>query len=503
MAILPANVLVSDPTSDWMKLGVPLVLQQDLTSTQFTSPSLVADEPGANQSGAQDILRTKIEDRQGKIHIDATVVDAATQKTTRTEEVDAGTAATLIPAVNALAKKLDETAAEFSTKNTEALKLFTSAAQDPNPQNRVALLNKATAADPTFGMCYFLLLEMTASMGPQGYKATLDAAQSHRASFTPYDQARFDLIARQLERAPMAQRTAATEALLKVAPNDIDGLAIISGIRFLKGDIAGGSEAINRAISLSPGNPNLKAQFAEGLVQSKRFADAEKVLAKFDQNPAALPELAITILLEGDVARANQTAERFFASVPNEEYRTILRASWTELTGDHAKAIALAENAKFSNANIRGLALSEAAVWRLMNKDVAGAKKTAALAAQSDNHPSAITAVASLLVSGDEPPEEWRKKVEASALNAQMKQPILAYGFFLNGHYHEAAAEWRKALDQSEGSDLRARAMLAASLDRAGKSDEAKKISVQPFLIREFADVYGSVVFGEMRRLTK
>jgi hypothetical protein len=105
-------------------------------------------------------------------------------------------------------------------------------------------------------------------------------------------------------------------------------------------------------------------------------------------------------------------------------------------------------------------------------------------------------------VSGDQSPEDWRKKVEASPLSPPMKQPILAYGFFLNGHYNEAVAEWRKAYVASEGTDLRVRAMLAASLDRAGQSAEAAKIKVEPFLIRDFADVYGAVAFAEMRRLS-
>jgi cytochrome c-type biogenesis protein CcmH/NrfG len=502
MAILPASVLISDPASEWMKLGVPLVLQQDLKSARFVAPSLAASESNASQIAAQDILRTKIDENQGKIHVELTVTESTTQKTTQTAEVEASSEAALIPALNTLAKKLDDSAGDFSTRKVEALKLFVGAAQDPNPRSRMDALNHAVTVDPGFGMGYFLMLELTASMGPEGFKGTLDQAQSHRASFTPYDRARFDLIARQLMRAPISQRATAAEALLKVAPNDVDGLAVVSGIRFLNGDVDGGIEAVNRAISLSPGNANLKAQLAEGLVQSKRFAQAEKVLAQFDQNAAALPELATVILLEGDVARANSTAERFFKSVPNLDYQTILRVSWIELAGDRAKAIAMAEGAKFTNANIRGLALGEAAVWRLMNKDVAGAKKTAELAAQSDTHATPITVVSGLLVSGDEPPEEWRKKVEASQLNAVMKPPILAYGFFLNGHYNEAAAEWRKILDQSEGSDLRARTMLAASLDRAGKGAEARKINVQPFLIREFADVYGSVVFNEMRRLT-
>lgn len=504
MAIDPANVLIGDPAAEWMKIGVPLVLQQDLKASQFTSPTMVNDEANAGPLGAQDILRLKIEDRQGKTHITATVVDAATQKPTSTEEVEASSSATLIPTLDKLAKQLDQTAGEFSTKNTEALKLLTSAGSEQNAQKRNELLKKALATDPNFGMCYFLLLEMLAPMGPDNYKSTLADANSHLANFPPYDRARFQLLELQLSRAPLKQRTAAVEALLKVAPNDIDGLSLISGIRFLNGDVNGAIAALNKAILLNPQNANLKTELADGLVQSKRFAEAEKVLAKVQKNPAAIAELATAILLEGDVKRATDTAETLIATVQNPDYQTILRATWSELAGDRSKALTLAETTQFKIPQIRGMALSEAIVWRLMNKDFAGARKTADLAAQSaaGGQPSAITVISSLLVIGDLTPEDWRKKVEASPINAAMKQPILAYGFFLNGHYPEAAAEWRKAYDASEGTDVRVRTMLAASLDRAGNSAEAQKIKVQPFLIRDFADVYGAVAFAEMRRLT-
>jgi tetratricopeptide (TPR) repeat protein len=502
MAITPTNVLVSNPAAEWMKLGVPIVLQQDLLSTRFTVPLLAASEANLGETRAQDILRSRVEDRQGRIHIKVTIVDVATQKVTHTEEEEASSTGTLIPALDKLAKRIDEDAGGFSTKNIDALKLLASAAQQRDSPKRADLLKNAIATDPNFGLGYFLLLEMLAPLGPPNYQSILDQAHSHRRGFTPFDQARFDLISLQLSHAPLSQRIAAAEALLKVAPNDIDGLAAVASIRFLNGDVRGALEAINHAINLSPGNPNLKQQLAAGLVENKHFAEAETVLAKFDNVPGTLPELATVILLEGDVARATKTAERFFSTVTDPDYQALVRASWIELAGDRTKAIAMAEGFQFKKAVIHALALSEATVWRLMNKDFAGARKTAELAAQADRPRSTIGAVAGLLVSGDEPPEEWRKKVEASPLNPAMRQPILAYGFFLNGHYREAAAEWRKILDASEGSDLRARAMLAASLEEAGGSAEVQRIKVQPFLLREFADVYGSVVFAEMLRLT-
>jgi len=505
VGLAPANVLIGDAGTEWLKVGAPLVLQQDLMSSQFVSPAMLSDESHAAEVGAQDILRLKLEEQKNeKIEVTATLVDVKTQKTTATEDVTAPSMAALIPALDKLAKKFDPSAGDFSTKNIEALKLLTEAGGTQKPQERLALLQKAQVADPNFGMAYFMLVEMMARQGPDALKQLVTEAKSHMANFPPYEKARFQLFLQQLDRAPLSQRTATVENLLKVAPNDLDALQMIGNVRFLNGDADGGVAALNKAIQLNPNNLNYKTQLAQGLVQNKRFADAEKVLAKFDfdKNPGALAELATTILLEGDVKRATETADRFIAKVPNPDLQGMFKATWAELIGDHAKAISLAENTKFSKPEVAGMTLSEATVWQLLAKDYAGARKTAELTAKSDNHPTAITVMSSLLVSGDQTVDEWQKKVEASPMNPAMKQTIVAYGLFLNGHYPEAEAEWKKAYDSTEGADLRIRAMYAACLDRQGKTAEAQKVKVQPFLIRDLADVYGVVAFSEMRRLT-
>ena len=274
--LVPANVLIGDPAAEWMRIGVPMVLQQDFLSSRFTMPMLVRDESNAGQMGAQDLLRIKVEDRQGKIHVTAAVVDAATQKQTSSEDEEAASQAALIPALDKLAKDLDSTAGQFSSHNIEAVKLLVTAGQEQNPPKRYDLLKQALAADPNFGMCYFLLVEMAMKAGPDAYKDILAQGRSHLAAFPPFEKARFQLLDTQLSRAPLTQRTAAVENLLKVAPNDLDALSIVSGIRFLNGDLNGGVDALKKAVWLSPQNVNLKLQLAEGLVQSKRFAEAEK-----------------------------------------------------------------------------------------------------------------------------------------------------------------------------------------------------------------------------------
>ena len=57
-------------------------------------------------------------------------------------------------------------------------------------------------------------------------------------------------------------------------------------------------------------------------------------------------------------------------------------------------------------------------------------------------------------------------------------------------------------LRQSGGTDLRSRAMLAASLDRAGQRRASSGLPVLPFL-PDFNDPYTAIAFNEMRRLLK
>ncbi len=345
-----------------------------------------------------------------------------------------------------------------------------------------------------------MLMQMMASAPPETLKQTIDEAKAHMANFPPYERARLTLLIAQLQRAPLSQRTTDVEALLKVAPNDLDALSMVGSIRFLNGDANGGIEMLNKAVRLNPGNVNLKAQLAQGLVQSKRFPEAEKILASLDKTPAAQAELAQTILLEGDVKRATATLEKFAAGLPNADFQALVRATWAELCGDKTKALALAEQTKFSKPELSSMALSEATVWLLMDKNIAGAQKVAEAGTKSGTNQ--IGVVTSLLVMGNQPPQDWIKKVQVAQVNPALKEPIVAYGLFLNGHYNEAAAEWKKAYEATEGADLKIRAMYAASLDRAGNKAEADKVRVQPFLIRDFADVFGAVAFTEMRRLT-
>jgi hypothetical protein len=92
--------------------------------------------------------------------------------------------------------------------------------------------------------------------------------------------------------------------------------------------------------------------------------------------------------------------------------------------------------------------------------------------------------------------------VNAAPLEPSIKRAVLAYGFFLNARYEQAVQEWQSLESDSGGADLRARAMLAASLDHAGRQESARNLRVEPFVPNlTGADQFAVLTFNEMRRL--
>ncbi len=76
------------------------------------------------------------------------------------------------------------------------------------------------------------------------------------------------------------------------------------------------------------------------------------------------------------------------------------------------------------------------------------------------------------------------------------------YQAFLGGRFDEAAQFWRNIIQQTGDMDLRARAMLAASLHGAGRIAEADKILVMPF-VPDFNDPNVAVAFHQMRQILR
>jgi len=496
LAIFPASVLIADPASEWLRAAVPLVLEADLS----TSPKLVApvagNESAAYEAAAKEAVRTTIEDRNGRYRIQATFTDLSTQQTNRVVTAE-GHGNGLLPVVNELAKQIAPAASVFSTQSDRALKDYATAAQSTNVDDRTRLLSDAVSADPAFGLAYIALLETAAAKGQQAVQPVLAAAQAHSRSFTQPDRARFQAVVARLTHAPLTDQANSFAALLRLTPNNAEALASLGSARFLQGDSAAGSQMFARALQLSPSNSTFIRQFGQGLLETKQFAQAERILNTIPNDPATVPMLATCALLEGDAGRANSIMEKAFARrAPNDPYTVLFRGNWLAISGQIPKAIDYLEHANIPDPALRPIAFTQITIWQVMSKDFAAAKKSAAPASQTP-----VGAVATLMADANKPPDEWQREVESSPIGASQagKRLVLGYGYFLSGRYAQAAQIWQDILNSSGDTDLGARAMLAASLSNLGKPDEARKILVEPF-VPELGDLYAAIRFGEMRK---
>jgi hypothetical protein len=235
-------------------------------------------------------------------------------------------------------------------------------------------------------------------------------------------------------------------------------------------------------------------------MRERKLKEADAIFSANSKSPAVLPDLATCALLEGDKARANSLANQLFATVQNPDLKPLLAASWQFMTGEQQKGIDTLLNTKFATPNVEAVALSEAAIWQAMQNNYGAAQQTLQRANSNAGHVVSFPVIAALLIDRSGSAAEWQQRVKAASLPPNVKEPLLAYGLFLHANYDDAATQWKLILDQSHGSDIRARAMLASSLDRAGKKSQAQQIKLMPFA-PEFGDLYAAIPFAEMRRL--
>ena len=504
LAIVPANILISDASSEWMSLAVALALEQDLVTSRRLVPILAAGESSAYERGANEILRTIVETRNGRIRLQATITDLSTQRNRAVIDVG-GPSSEPLDCVNALAKRIDPQATAFSTRNDRAWQAYTGAAASSSLETRTQMLHSAVAGDPAFGLAYLVWAETLAQAG-QNPAAVLNVAASHRGAFTPLDKVRFDALMARTSHAPLAEQEKTNRAVLELAPNDVDALATLGSVRFIEGNAGDGERLLKHALELSPGNVNIRTQLAEGLFESRRFADAEKIFTGLNNNPSLLPGLALCILLEGDVARANTVFSGYLKqrASANDPLLFLAEANWIAISKQPTDGVQFLARNNLSQDDFRSLAFSQSAIWQLLDKDSAGAKKSAASALELAKAPvpKLFGTVSVLIADGDEPLTQWRERVGAAPLTDSIKHAVLAYGLFLNARYPEAVEEWQDVVKQSGNADLRARAMLAASLDRAGRAAEAHQLKVEPFTPNLIgADQFAVVTFDEMRRI--
>jgi tetratricopeptide (TPR) repeat protein len=485
LAVLPGNILIADASAEWMRSAVPLVLGQDLSSSSKLIVTAAENESSVYNSDAAEALRTTVEEAGNSLTLSSTLTEISTQRVKRVLDDRSNN---LIVGLNSLAHAIDSHATAFSTQSAGALRLFINATAAANLNDKVEGLHRAITEDRSFGLAYIALAQvLTAANDESRVKDVLDLGMQNRASFKPSDRARFELLRARLLRAPTNEQIKAAETLGRLSPNAPDALAALSAGLFSLGRVQEASQVMHRAIEINPQDTALKQALVNGLVLNRKFAEAETLLAKMPPDQATVPQMAFCALLRGDSKRANAVFEKFLSSVSNTDSKAFLSASWLAASGDLGQAISNLGSAKFSDPRLTALSASQLVLWQIMDKQFDAARNSAASA----------NPVAALLASGAPSADAWVRKVDVAA-DERARISLKGYGLYLFGFYEQAADVWRHVSDQSHGEDVRAQAMLAASLQKAGHTGEASKVRVSPFF-PDFNDYYSALSFSALR----
>ena len=121
----------------------------------------------------------------------------------------------------------------------------------------------------------------------------------------------------------LEDRIAKLEAKLKETPDDLDGWVLLARSRGIQRDFAAASVALERALTLSPGHPDLLAELADVLAMTANKSLAGRPSQLIDQALKAEPEnrkalsLAATAAMqENDLSKASTYWRRLRATFP-------------------------------------------------------------------------------------------------------------------------------------------------------------------------------------------
>jgi tetratricopeptide (TPR) repeat protein len=215
----------------------------------------------------------------------------------------------------------------------------------------------------------------------------------------------------------------------------------------------------------------------------------ESVLRLAPNNVEALAELGWLSFLQGKPADGQRLLRKAIGLTSQNLALQLQLAQGLVASHRFREAIQLLDGLSGTNPSV----LPGLAEAKLLSGDVGGA--SAAFDRFASLVPAGTPAKAFL-------EEQWKAMVEKRLPNGSVgaNSPLVpGYQAFLERRFPESIKFWQGIVQQTAGTDLRARAMLAASLEAAG---QPQTVQVLPYL-PDLSDPYASVAFNEMRRLLK
>jgi tetratricopeptide (TPR) repeat protein len=211
LAVLPFENLTGDSALDWMASAAPAMVTAELSG----NPKLLAIRAGSVNDGylasADRMVHGFFVKRGGTLRIQVEVEDASRHKMVA-RAVESGD---LLPAMNAIAKRLDSSAHPFSTASADAVSAWGRHEYE-----------RAVGIDPDFGAAWLAWADSLAQRGEASQAVGVtERALSRTGLRSETDRARIDLLAASL-RKDAAAREKALGTLVKLEPSDTSLLSM-------------------------------------------------------------------------------------------------------------------------------------------------------------------------------------------------------------------------------------------------------------------------------------
>lgn len=496
-ALLPANVLVSDGSLDWLRPAVPVILQHDLITARHVLAVRAWGDSAAYEQSANEVIEATVERYSGRLFVHTVVRDLGTQQIRPIATASGPESAGVVSLIDQVAKRIDAAAAAFPSTSHDVLLSYIQALNAPTAQAQLTQLQGTVNRDPKFGPAQLSLIAIAAEHRLPQTAQILQAAAPYRTAFDTIDRLSFDATANRLLHVPIAIQTQAAAALAAAAPNNLEALSLLGTADFLQNDAAAGERALKKALALTGGSLAIRLQLATGYIETRQYGKAADLL-KSERDFVPVTTYAIAELLNGNKDQAARAMDAIYRARVTASYpfANLGHAEWIALSNGYQVAIDELERTTWAQPDDKAIALAQAAIWELAlgNRPVAAETARRASAMAGAKAKPFAAAAAALCGAGS----AANVQAQFGKANTLQSRVLLAYGLFFYGDYPAAAKEWAALWKQSGDSDESTRAMLAASLSHLKQQSPAV---VQPFVPNLSGDdPFAAVAFNEMRK---
>lgn len=295
IAVLPFENLSGDPSLDWVAPAAATIVASDMAGASKIVPVRANDTSEGYLAGADRFVHGYFTGKPGDLRFRIEVENASTH--TMTGYISES--GNFLPAMNAVAKRIDPSARDFSTSNNEAAEAWGRGDGE-----------RAVSLDPGFGDAWLAWIESLMQKGQNADAMSVaDRALAQSGLRTDLSRARIEVLSARLKKNPAAREQAMLK-LAKMVPFDTSLLANLAEIEMNAHNFSSAAEQYRKILALNPSDGGVlnSLGYAEGFAGDLDAAQKtfEQYGREAGQRPNSLDSLGEMFFANGKFSQAEK-----------------------------------------------------------------------------------------------------------------------------------------------------------------------------------------------------